>query len=227
MKIILALCALALASFTASAASFTFTGNQYGAGIANFTPPCAIPSCANFTASMRVSGSFSTSTRLPANAPGTDITGILSGGSFSDGLTTYDGTDPALRVYQFAVVTDANSNITDEFILIERWQTGGAGPHVAGDRIDYIIIGPGGATQAFHNVPCIAVGAAPSGVTDACNGVGADASQSGAAGAAGPLFAALPGASVPTLGEYALLLLAALMGIFGMYGVRRNGGTAA
>jgi hypothetical protein len=226
MKTFLASCALLLASFAPSAATFTFTGSNYLAP-ANFTPPCGTPSCANFTTSMHVSGFFSTSNRLPQNSPGVDITGMLSGGSFSDGLTTYAGNDPGLRVFQFVVITDANSNVTDQGILIERWQDGSAGPHVAGDRFDYFVIQPGGATQALHNRQCIAVGIAPSGVGDACTADLADGSDSVAASLAGPAFALAPGSGIPTLGEYALLLLAALMGIFGLYGVRRNNGAAA
>lgn len=226
MKRILASCALLLASFATSAATYTFTGSNYVAP-ANFTPPCGTGSCANFTTAMHLSGTFSTSTRPPANAVGVDITAILASGSFNDGLTTYAGIDPGLRVYQFQVVTDANSVITDQFILIERWQDGSAGPHAVGDRFDYFIIAPGGSTQVFHNRQCTAVGAAPSGVGDACTGDLADGSDSLAASGAGPVMALAPGAAVPTLGEYALLLLAALMGIFGMYGVRRNNGAAA
>jgi hypothetical protein len=226
MKKLLASCALLLASFAASAATYTFTGNNYLAP-ANFTPPCGTPSCANFTTSMRVNGSFSTSNRLAPNDPGSDITGQLSGGSFSDGLTTYAGNDPALRIFQFIVATDANSNITNQFIFIERWQDGSAGPHVAGDRFDYFLILPGGVTQALHNRQCTVVGVAPSGVGDACLGDVPDGSDSVAAAPGGPLFALAPGSAIPTLGEYALLLLAALMGIAGLYGVRRQGAAAA
>lgn len=226
MKRILALCALLFASFAASAAAtYTFTGANYDT-TAPFTAPCATGNCANFSLSMKTSGTFSGPTRLAPNLPGVDITAALTSFSFSDGVTTYSSTDPQVRVYQFIVTTDANSNITAVAILVERFQTGGAA-HVVGDRFDFINITGTGQVAAQHNFICTGVGVSPGGTADSCIAAAGDASSSNASSAGAGVFAFGALAAVPTLGEYALLLLAAMMGIVGVAGLRRNGATAA
>ena len=230
MKSLLALCALLLASFAASAANtYTYVGPNYDATIP-FAGPCPAGSnCANFTLAMNLDGQFSGAGRLPANLPGVDITANLTSFTFNDGLTTYSSADPQVRVYQFLVSTDANGNITAVNILIERFQAGGAGPHAPGDRFDFFQIVGAGTPTALHNFVCTAVGVSPGGTPDSCTGAVNDAGSSSASAAAAGAFAlaAAAGPGIPTLGEYALLLLAALMGIAGVYGVRRKGATAA
>jgi hypothetical protein len=226
MKSLLALCALLLASFTASAAAtYTFTGANYDVATP-FTAPCATGSCANFSLSMHASGTFSGPSRLAPNLPGVDITAALTGFSFTDGVTTYSSTDAKARVYQFIVTTDANGDITAVAILLERWQTAGAA-HVAGDRFDFINITGTGQVQAQHNFVCTGVGVSPGGTADSCLAAAGDASSSTASAAGVGAFAfGAANASVPTLGECALLLLAALMGIAGVAGLRRKGAGA-
>jgi hypothetical protein len=222
----LAFCALLLASLGASAAAtYTFQSANYDT-TGNFVGPCGTGNCANFSLAMNTDGSFTGPTRLAPNLPGVDITAALTSFTFNDGLTTYSSTDPQVRVYQFLVATDATGAITAVNILIERWQTGGA-VHVLGDRFDYINIVGAGQVLAQHNFPCTAVGPSPAGTADSCTGTVPDASSSTASAAAAGVFALGAAAEpIPTLGEYALLLLAALMGIAGAAGVRRNGAAA-
>ena len=227
LKSLLASCALLLVSFGANAAAtYTFTGANYDATVP-FTAPCATPNCANFNLSMNASGTFSGPSRLAPNLPGVDITAVLTGFNFTDGVTTYSSSDPAVRVYQFVVATDAAGNITAANILLERFQDGAAGPHAALDRFDFINIVGAGQVQSQHNFICTVVAVTPAGTADGCTAAGGDASSSSASAAGAGAFAFAPGSSIPTLSEYALLLLAALMVVAGIYGVRRNNGLAA
>ena len=227
LKSLLALCALLFASFTASAAAtYTFTAANYDATLP-FTAPCGAGSCANYTLSMNASGTFSGPSRLAPNLVAVDITAVLTSYSFTDGLTTFSSSDPNSRLFQFIVTTDATGAITAVNIVLERWETAG-GAHVAGDRFDLTQFTGTGQVNSNHNVVCNAVGVSPGGTADSCTAAAADTNSSAASAAGAGVFAfAAGGAGIPTLGEYALLLLAALMGIAGLYGVRRKGATAA
>lgn len=220
MKTLLASCALLLASFCSSAATYTYTGVPYAA-VNNFTL-CATGSCGNFTTSMQINASFTTAAPLPANLVATDITALITGGSSNDGLTTYLSTNPNLRVYQFVVSTDSRGIITFYDIVIERWQSGAA-PHVVGDRVDYFQVSSLGAT-GVRNIDCTAVGVGPAGQADTCLGAVGDTSTSQAVAAASAFgFVAAPAvglAAVPTLGEWGLVLLAMLMAAAGVGGLR-------
>lgn len=209
MKTWLLAAALVLANGASIAATYTFTGRLYDV-TGDFLGPCAIPSCANFTTAMRVQGQFSTAADLPANLASADISALLTGYSFSDGLTAYSNADAQLRLYEMSVSTDAAGNITAFEANMQRWRAPG-GAHAAGDRLDSIYIGPGGESVRY-NAPCGAVGVSPHNATaDLCTGAGFDANTSQAVTLTPTLPALVPvvaAASIPTLGEWTLALLA-------------------
>ena len=218
MKTILVVCALLLASVTASAATYSYTGNPY-IGIANFTV-CGTGSCGNFTPAMRPTGTFTTSTRLAANLVAANVAPLVTSYRFSDGLTTYSSADANSRLHTLTATTDATGAILDITAVVERWQAG-PGPHVAGDRFDLVQLFAV-VDIAVHNASCTGVGAGPSGVVDACTGAATDAASSTANSTPTTLFALLAaGNSVPTLTELALMLLALLMAGAGMARLRR------
>src|SRR5262249_41661527 len=118
--------------------TYTFTGSNYNL-TSNFSGPCSVGPCANFTGAMSPSGSFTIATALPANFVETDITSQLISFSFSDGLNSYTNTNSNVRIFAFQVGTDATGQIKNHFIYVEFWQTGSS-PHVIGNRFARIAI---------------------------------------------------------------------------------------
>ena len=118
------------------AATYTLNAPAYpAAAIANFTPPCTgAGACADFTAAMQQSGSFTTAQPLAPGLNHADILAqIAASYSFSDGLTTYAGSDLNSHLLHAYVTTDAMGAITAVDFLISRWQTASQGN---GDPVD-------------------------------------------------------------------------------------------
>lgn len=227
----LAAAALFMASTVSGAATYAYIAQPYNF-FADFTNPCAIPSCANFAPGMRFQGSFSTAANLAPNLVNAEITPLLTGYSFSDGLTTYSSADAQSRVVQMRVDTDAGGNITVFSVALQRWQ-GAAAPHVVGDRHDLVSVAAGSGPSPFHNLQCAAVGVSGSnGVADVCTAQAFDASssQTGQNLEALPVLVAAAATPVPTLTQWALVALALALAALGFRGHRsaqgrRPGGT--
>jgi hypothetical protein len=225
MKNCLVAAVLALACAGASAATYGFTAPTYNA-FYDFPGPCTEAPCANFTAAMQVQGSFSTAANLAANLAGAEITPLVTGYSFSDGLTAYGSADPQSRLVRFFVSTDATGAITMFDIEVQRWRS--PGPHAGNDRVDTFLTGPGG-TSGAYNLFCPA-GGVPSvvnGVADTCSGTGYDDNSSDAGQNVAPLPVIVPPpppavpAAVPALGGWVALVLALAMAASGVRAIRR------
>ncbi|MEO5694923.1 MAG: IPTL-CTERM sorting domain-containing protein [Usitatibacter sp.] len=226
MKKLLALFVLLLASVPASAFTYSYTGSPYGAP-ANFTV-CGTGNCGNFAAAGRVTVQFVTPLRLPANLVLSDIGPLVTSFTSSDGLTTYASGDANVRVHSVQVSTDASGAVIDALIVVERWQVAGA-VHAINDRLDFLQITPGFSTFAIHNAFCTGLGVSPAGTADSCLTAGTDTATSAGTGVPSAPIALLAAiaAQVPTLSEYALMLLAALMALAAVGALRRNGHTRA
>jgi hypothetical protein len=214
MKKFLALCALLLASAGASAASYTLTSGNY-LGTLDFTV-CGTGSCANYSGAMSTSITITTAAPLASNLAGVDVTAQVTAFSANDGLTSYGSSDANSHLALLIVVTDASGNVTDAAAIINRWQAGAA-PHAVNDRTDFIQLNPGGQVFTGHNAFCVTLSGA-----DACTAFGTDAASSLAISGPGALFALLNVTGAPTLGEWALILLAALMAAAAARRLRRN-----
>lgn len=210
MKKAVALLALtACAHGNAWAATYSFSGPNYLPGhIDDFTAaPCAAGSqCANFTTAMRQQGSFTTAVALQPNLANANIAALITSYSFSDGLTQYTsgGSNDYLLFAQ--VSTDNMGNIVAQNIILGKWQTAS---HGVADRVDSIAVN----NISGHNALCDAV--TPSGV---CNLDHNDTSSSAAAAFTNNGWTTTQAAAtaVPTLSEWSLLLLAALLGVAGL-----------
>lgn len=88
---------------------YTYTGPTYTQVLPGNGGP--------FTTSMRVSGSMTLDDPLPANMPGTVISGLVTAFSFSNGLETIDQ-DSATNIKSFAVATDGTGAITVYSVLL-------------------------------------------------------------------------------------------------------------
>ncbi len=148
MKKYLVLLAAALLQASAWAAIYTFTGPVY-TNPTQFTAPCATPTCGNFTAAMRQTGSFTTAAPLAPNLNSADISGLIQSYSFSDGLVQYNSGDAATRLAFAFVSTDAAGNIVGEIIDIHHWQTASQGGN---DRLDLFSANVGSYFNAYCQI---------------------------------------------------------------------------
>jgi hypothetical protein len=149
----------------ALATTYTFASPNYSFVIP-FTPPCTIGTCADYTTSMNVAGSFTTAAPLAANLVNADVRPQVTSFSFNDGINTYSSSDPNVRLLALELSTDASGVPipTQTFIDVQQWTTGSA-PHVAGNRLNEIFVDFN--ADDFNNAGCLSVGT-KSGVADAC-----------------------------------------------------------
>lgn len=224
-------CALgALLCLFSQAATYSYTSPLYST-VAGFTAAPCLGNCANFTTAMRIQGAFTTAPLPPGLPAGTNITGSVTFYNFSDGLTTYNSTDPQTRIFLFTAATDASGNINNFSMILLRWQQ--PGPWAAGSRIDRVSAGLLSAvTVGAHNQGCPA-GPVPSpnnGVANTCNSNTNDTHTSLAQRVAtqGTLLL-LPAtqAQVPTLGGWGLLATVLLVAAAALFRARRRPAAAA
>ena len=140
---------LCVVSAVAGAEQYSFVSNQYSI-IRNYTPPCSAPTCANYLATMRVGGAFSTSGPLSANLTSQNISGLLTSWSFSDGINTISNTNPLAQIFDFSVTTDSSGAIIQSNIQLQKWQQT---PQVGG-YFNLIEIQGNNQSAAFTAVQC-------------------------------------------------------------------------
>lgn len=220
----------AIAAGTSFGATVTVSSTGNYTTFQNHTNCTTSPasSCANYTSTQNVSGTFTTSGALPANANNLEIGSTVTSYSFSSGLETVASTDTNARLNTLRVSTNASGNITGLILQAVQWRTSSA-PHAAGERINAVTVnGTNGAS--FHNAFCQITGTGNSGVTDTCLSTSVpitDTSRSSASGSTvsyltTPTAVSSP-APVPTVSEWGLILMASLLGLFGIARLRRKG----
>ena len=216
---------LALGCMASHAATYSYTGTNYTTFTFR-TPPCGTGSCADYTAAMRVQGTFTTAAPLAPNMGFQDLTPLVTAFSFSDGIQTFSSGDPLVRLYMIRGGTDAAGTITNFDFIAQRWQT--AAPHAFGDRVDFVTANDN-MSVGDHNLSCTAVGPSANGTLDTCTTSAADTDYSNGFELSGalPVLAAAPPAvagpvSVPTLGELGLWLLMAVMAGLGLAATRNR-----
>lgn len=227
--------ALGLLTAVATGTSFGATVNVTSTGnyttINNYTNCTTVPAsaCANFLTTHNVSGTFTTAGPLPANANNQEIGSTVTSYSFANGLDTVASTDTNARLNSLRISTDASGNITNvNSMQAVQWTTGPI-PHDNTSRFNAVTLaGANGA--GTHNSACQTLGTGNSGVADTCvQAVINDTSRS--TGLNSPVsysMAQTPpvtgtAAPVPTMSEWALLLMTSLLGLFGAARLRRKG----
>jgi hypothetical protein len=110
MKLLLCCAATVIVASAINATTYTFSSSPYGAGLSqyfasgftNYTVPCAVGPCANYTTAMNLNGHFTTAAPLPPNLSyRTDITAQVTSYSFFDGINTYTNTNPNAWIIWF------------------------------------------------------------------------------------------------------------------------------
>lgn len=218
VRTLFAVCAmLCAAGFSSSAfaqeTTYTLsTDGAYASFDSGLATPCDIPPCPVFSAGQRITGSFSTSAPLAANLfgeylPPSDVTGF----SFSNGDTTFALADPNTRYRGFFVSTNGAGAITEFEIVLMRWNMV---PPTTGDvatgRLDYLYA-THNLQQAHHNFYCNTVVVQGGASTCTAPTTGSDTTAASRTGVNTLTASAATVVSVPTMSEWAMILLAAAL----------------
>ncbi|WCM94772.1 IPTL-CTERM sorting domain-containing protein [Acidovorax sp. NCPPB 2350] len=225
---------LGLVATLAAGTSFGATVNISSTGnystLQNYTSCTTVPStlCANFLTTHNVSGTFTTTGALPASANNLEIGSTVTSYSFTSGLDTVASTDTNARLNSLRISTDASGNITNVNLMqAVLWLTGSA-PHSTANRFSAVVVVGSNGTST-HNSGCNTLGTGNSGVTDTCLvSVVTDTSRSTANNS--PLSVAMAttptptttATAIPTVSEWGLILMASLLGMFGIARLRRQ-----
>lgn len=190
--------------------TFTAPGPYNNIGV-DAHPGCDIPTCTGFAPGDVATGSFTTASPLPPNASG-NFLGSVQSFAFSDGVTTYVSGDPNVRVRRFDLTTDGSGQITAFDVQIQRWRmlpaAVGNGPD---SRLDMIGIATAN-TGGEENMECFfAIGVSFAGVADSCNGWHGSLDYTFGQNASGGTWSSVSAVTVPTLGEWAMILFALLL----------------
>ncbi len=218
MRHILAAATVLLSMPAVSATTYTFTGPGYTA-----TADCTAANCPKFTTAMSVSGSMTFSAPLAPNLSDQAVTDTLTGFTVSNGVTAFASADPAVRLSStgIRVTTDGAGNVQSANFTVSRWVDGTAGPHNAGDSIDWAFVTPT-ITRGWSRYICVGISAG-----DRCNSNIADAGSSSAKGNSAAFTPSAPTAAsgavpVPSLSDGALILMAGLLAAMGCMRFRRR-----
>jgi len=167
-----------------------------------------------YTTDMRITGKLVTSSPIPPNVGGYDISGILTGWSFFDGVQTINSTNGTVHPSSPPWVnTDASGNITSGFFYILRTPIA----TVVGGLLDLIYIVPSWNYSAVGAL-CITV---PDGI---CRGWDGNQTDSSAQVVQNGVWVTsdLPSTPIPTLSQWTLMLLALMLGLVGIARVRKH-----
>ncbi|GKS77670.1 IPTL-CTERM sorting domain-containing protein [Acidovorax sp. SUPP950] len=218
---------LALAAGTSFGATVNINSTGNYASLQNYTNCTTTPAslCANFLTTNNVTGTFTTAGNLPANASNLEIGSTVTSYSFSTGLDTVASTDANARLNTLRISTDASGNLTNVNLMqAVLWLTGTA-PHTTADRFTAAVIS-GNAGTATHNSGCQTVGTGNSGVTNTCLVSTVTDTSRSTANASPVSFsmaaAAVTASPIPTVSEWGLILMASLLGMFGIARLRRQ-----
>jgi len=211
-----ALCATVAAmafapSAFAQATTYTLNSATYSTVVNGPATPCDIAPCATFTSAMRLTGSFVTSEPLPPDSPTTNIAPILVSYSFSDGVTTYSSSDPLVRLDTFRTATSGGA-VSIFRIEMQRWNQNPhmAGPDSAATRFASIRV-QNTYGEANYGLKCNNVGVSNSGVSDYCDSQNDSSDATSAYQETVSNTISVAAAAIPTLSEWAMILLGLTM----------------
>jgi hypothetical protein len=113
-----------LSAGIAAADTYIYTGVPYTVATNHTAADCApVGGCSDYTTTEKIAGSFTTAAPLAPNMVNQAVTPTAY--SFTDGINTFDSTDPAARLASLQITTDGSGTITQWFVVLERWRDGG------------------------------------------------------------------------------------------------------
>ncbi len=173
----------------------------------------------DYTTGMNVTGTIVTSSPIPPNSVDFDISPILTSWSFNDGMNTISSSNGKLVLFLPEFSTDAQGNIIKYFWAVANM---GVAP-VEGDPVEFMSLTDdveiGIADAGFTDVSCTDV------IDDVCTSFFVDQpfNYGSVYGQEGTWVTTNDSArSVPTLSQWSLILLALLLGMVGVVGIRRK-----
>lgn len=184
----------------AYAATYTYTGD-------NYTMATGV-----YTADMRVTGTLVTSSPIPPSSE-TDISGILTSWSFSDGVQTITSADGELNPnYPPLVATDEHGVITASILVVFSSPLA----NTIGDTDDYIGVAFGSSIGVV-DIVCATV---TDGFCETWTEPESNYAQSNSDGVWA--VSDLPSTSIPTMTQWSLILMVLLLGLVGIARIRRK-----
>lgn len=215
--------AAALAQAGAWAATYTYAGVPYISSAITDYSNCTAGTCANFTAGMSQSGSFTTAALLPAHLSNADIASLITSFSFSDGLTPYDSSDPDTALVGAQASTNASGGVLGIELNFQHWADS---PHVLGSRMDVMVLH----LLARKNSQCQGVVFQSPGGRDVCqhedfDGASSRVTFSSSVAPGAWTVTGLPPVAptaVPALGDWAALCLACVLAGTGWWTTQRR-----
>lgn len=218
--------AAALAASASFGATVTITSTGPYATPTPFTVCTTVPAslCENFNPTDSVSGTFTTSGPLPANASNLEIGSTVTSYSFSSGLDVIASSNPDARLNSLRITTDASGNITGLTSQVVLWLDGTT-PRTNANRFSAVTFS-GTSGSGTRNSGCQTLGTGNSGVTDTCLiAVVSDTSRSTGLNAPvsyAAVVAPAAAVSIPTLSQWGTMLMASLLGMFAFLRLRRQ-----
>ncbi|MFC5344132.1 IPTL-CTERM sorting domain-containing protein [Brevundimonas staleyi] len=200
---------LSVGQAVAQTTRYVVTSQTYNGVDNSMATPCELAPCPSFTTSMKIQGSITFAAPLAPNLSVADIPASqIVAYHFEDGVTTYDKSDPRSRIFVVKMSTDGAGAVTNFDIRFNRWNVAPGTGDVTG-RLGYFEARPA-AVSALANMQCMGAPSTStsSGETDTCSSVnfGADTVVSQNIGGV-VTFVLAPAPPVPTLSEWAMILL--------------------
>lgn len=210
-------------SAAAQTTSYTFRGGPF-TNIANNTT-CTVGECATYTTARRATATLTFAAPLAPNLPVVDRSADVTAFTFSDGVTTTTGPGALGSIQTLSLGTDASGLPTGYFLILER--TPGP-PYVVSDptnpnsRLSVVAFLPSQSQSVANAVCSVRASTAAGSSPGNCSMIAADSDTSNAT-ATGPTVVTLVAPiTVPTMTEWAMILLGSLLAGYAILLVQRR-----
>lgn len=219
-----ALVSMSAAGHAAAQAVYSIESGTYSA-VNDMGGVCSIGPCSPYSMADKVTGTFTLAAPFAPNLTNFDFGPSLKSYSFDDGAVVYKSTDPRARIGEARVSTDASGNITAYRLVFEVLHGVGS-TYPVNDyadveaRFSYFLYEGGFAVAGRNNYVCLIRGgsSAASGPgtclpTNGGPGSNIDSSSrfTSAAMPVTPVLESFTPATIPTMSEWAMILLGVLL----------------
>lgn len=227
MKLWALVCVLGCLSWATPGAAQRYVFS--GAPVGDVYPPtnCTAATCPTYVAGVtQPSGWVSVDSQIIQTTPPTTALARVTGFRFSDGVIVYDSSDPQTRLTRFNVLTDATGVPQTITVSVTRWNTatpaadGSENARFSSFEISWRV-SSGRDYFIYTNSLCTALAGT---VPESCVSSTADSSFGSARRLETNIatFVFEPLVAIPTLSEWMMLVMAALLALTAVVMVRRR-----